>query len=143
MDNKSLIAVGVIVIVVFLAFVFALPGGTDLPEAGTAIGTAGGMETRTSDMESVTIDLTPVTVNENEIIFNIGVNTHSVDLSAYDLKALAILSYSGKNVKPSGAPALSGHHNSGVLSFAVDEEPASFAVTIINLPAGERAFTWP
>ena len=144
MDNKLLFAVGAVVIVVFLAFVFALPKGSEETNAAqTSTGAGSGMGTKTSDAGSVTVDLTPVIVNEREVSFTIGVNTHSVDLSGYDLGELATLAYDGKTAEPSSAPSLSGHHNTGTLRFAVDKQPSRFTVTIVNLPAGERVFAWP
>ncbi len=100
-------------------------------------------ETKTSQGE-VVIDLTPREFKDGKLYFDIGVNTHTVELENYDLKKLTILSYGGLSYKPALAPILSGHHNSGTLVFEVEDKLEEFTITINSIPdVEERVFIWP
>ena len=98
--------------------------------------------TITSEGE-VTIDITPMEFDDGKFYFDINLNTHSVELSSYDLYQLIKIQVDEKNTAPSSAPKLSGHHNSGTLIFDVGIEPKSFRIIINNIPdIEERTFQW-
>lgn len=91
----------------------------------------------------VSIELTPQNVNNGQLVVDIAVNTHSVDLSQFDLKEITTLEYNGKTVNPISAPILGGHHSNGELIFEVDGEIDSFTIRIKSIPkVDERIFTW-
>jgi len=72
-----------------------------------------------------------------------SVNTHSVDLSQFDLKEIITLEYNGKIEKPISAFSLQGHHSNGKLLFNVKEELTLFSVIIDGIPkVNKRVFTW-
>ena len=72
-----------------------------------------------------------------------SVNTHSVDLSQYDLLQITTLEYNGNVIKPRSAPSLSGHHNSGTLVFDTGKELKTFKIIIKDIPdIKERIFEW-
>ena len=97
--------------------------------------------TQTND---VLIGLTPARIENNRFEINFVANTHSVDLSQFDLMKITTLVYENKQVKPISVPALSGHHSSGELVFVVDKIPNNFKITIKNIPnIEERIFEWP
>src|SRR3972149_9759945 len=73
----------------------------------------------TTEQGDVSIELKPLGVRDGKLVVNIAANTHSVDLSQFDLKQIARLEYEGKSASPFTAPVLSGHHSSGVLEFEV------------------------
>lgn len=99
---------------------------------------------RTSDEGQVSVDITPKKFDGGKIYFDIGVNTHSVDLSKFELKEITLLETDGKKLYPEFAPPLTGHHNSGQLVFSVKEEPKEYRIIITGLAAaGERVFSWP
>lgn len=99
-------------------------------------------ETKISESE-VTIELTPKEFENGKLYVDIGVNTHSGNLADYDLNALTTLEFEGKSIKPSSAPKLSGHHNSGTLVFDIGKELDNFKIVVINLPEiQERIFEW-
>lgn len=101
------------------------------------------ISTGTTAEGDVQIDLSPKGVNSGQLFVAVSANTHSVELSAYNLAELAVLEYGGKSVRPSSAPAFSGHHNSGSLVFNVDEDLQAFTITIRGIPAvSERVFAW-
>ena len=91
----------------------------------------------------VAVDLKPHKVSNGQLQVDIGVNTHSVSLEGFDLKEITTLEFSGKTIKPTSVPRLSGHHNSGTLVFDVGENIESFTIKIIGIPkVEERVFTW-
>lgn len=99
--------------------------------------------TGTTGPGDVAIELTPLGVKEGKLEVQIAANTHSVDLSPFDLKELTTLEYTGKLLKPQSVPRLVGHHVYGVMAFPLAEDPGEFAITITGIPrVGERIFEW-
>lgn len=108
--------------------------------------------TRTDAQGAITVEATPLTLNDpgDTLTFEIGLTTHSVDLSM-DLATLATLTTDNGHVVQAAlwdAPR-GGHHVSGMLSFpaSVDGTPVldgatTLTLTIANLDAPERTFTW-
>lgn len=91
----------------------------------------------------VLIELTPHKVDKRRLEVDISVNTHSVDLSQFDLKQITTLKYKDKSIKPSLVPSLNGHHSSGTLVFDVDEDIDIFTIIIVGIPnVEERIFSW-
>ena len=85
----------------------------------------------------------PHPVKGGELEVDLWANTHSVDLSQFNLKKMTVLEFDGKTIAPSKSPALFGHHSSGMLIFDVDEQPESFTIKITGIPAvEERVFEW-
>jgi hypothetical protein len=107
---------------------------------------------RNDEQGQISVAVTPVNLTDpgETVEFEVGLNTHSVDLSM-DLAALATLTTdTGATVQASqwDAPG-GGHHVSGKLIFpaAVDGAPllegaATLTLTIKNLDVPERVFTW-
>jgi hypothetical protein len=107
---------------------------------------------RTDAQGAVTIEVKPDNLsNPGEVlVFQISMNTHSVDLSM-DLATLATLTTdNGNTVQASlwDAP-LGGHHVSGMLSFPAKLDGNSFldgatklSLIIKDVDAPERIFTW-
>jgi hypothetical protein len=109
-------------------------------------------EVQLDEQGFVEVAVTPLNLNapSGTLDFNVGLNTHSVDLSM-DLAAVATLEAdNGLGVEavtwdaPSG-----GHHVSGVLSFPalVDggkllDGASHLTLKIHNVDAPERIFTW-
>jgi hypothetical protein len=91
---------------------------------------------------------------DDGFVFNIAMDTHSVDLDGYDLSELAVLILDGElEVRPRGWDAPSGgHHRKGTLRFpdvSVDGTPIEVSRVrsvqlIVKDVAGvpERSFTW-
>src|SRR3989344_167273 len=84
-----------------------------------------------TDEGDAQIELTP-SYNNGQLEVEIAINTHSVDLSQFDLKEITTLEYNGKVAKPVSAPALGGHHVNGKLVFKVDEDPDDFTIKIVG-----------
>ena len=107
---------------------------------------------RVDNQGAVEVSVTPVNLNnpEETLIFEVVLNTHSVDLSM-DLATVATLNTdTGKSVRAAvwEAPR-GGHHVEGKLSFpaSVDGEPLlegakTLTLTIIDLDVPERILAW-
>ncbi len=100
--------------------------------------------TGSTDEADVLIELTPESIRNGKLTVNLSANTHSVDLSKFDLTKITTLEYAGKTVAPVSAPSMSGHHVSGELVFQVVEESLErFQITIRGIPAKEeRTYIW-
>lgn len=109
--------------------------------------------TQVSEGGQVTIEVTWLGPHAG-LVFEVAMNTHSVDLDGYDLAKLAVLRTDrGQEVRPSrwDAPA-GGHHRRGTLAFpdkAPDGGPligpnTAWIELVIRDVAGvpERVFRW-
>jgi len=101
------------------------------------------ISTGSTEMGDVLIELTPKFVSNQNMVMNINANTHSVDLSQFDLVKITTLEYDGKIIKPTSVLNLGGHHSSGEIAFKVEKEIKSFKVKIKGIPnIEERIFEW-
>ena len=96
--------------------------------------------TQTGD---VLIELTLISMPDGKLQFEMAANTHSVDLSQYNMVELTTLEYDGKAIKPVSAPELSGHHTSGNIIFDAGSDLKDFKVIVKGIPnVDERVFEW-
>ena len=92
----------------------------------------------------VSIGIKFLTKINNQLTFSISVDTHSVDLSQFNLQKLVTLDYNEKSIRPISTPTLSGHHASGNLKFEIQGEADNFAIKIKGIPSDlEREFKFP
>jgi hypothetical protein len=103
--------------------------------------------TRTNSGGGVTVNVTyPHSQNTEEPRFEVVLDTHSVNLDAYDLKALSLLrddsgnTYQPVRVENKG----SGHHREIAIVFPKVSAPAKRLELVIKDIAGikERSFSW-
>ena len=113
---------------------------------GSSIANTGSFQSKSSgstNNNDVEIVLTPKQAANGILEVIINANTHSVDLSQFDLTQIATLEYNGNKIKPNSAPKLSGHHVSGSLIFNIDKQINNFAIKIQGIPSeNERIFSW-
>ena len=131
-----------ITLVLFLATSGLLPGvlGTD-----QGLGAAPSGFTHTDSGGGVTVNVTYVHPKDtNEIRFEVVMDSHTVNLDPYDLKALSLLrDDTGKNYQPTKlASKGSGHHREFTISFPKISPPAKRMELVIKEVAGikERMF---
>lgn len=144
------IALAVIgLLIAFTGFTFDTTKNTEIKvdtKKSTAVSEESGFKlisTGSTGSGEVEIDLKPHAIKDGLLEVDIGVNTHSVSLEGFDLKEITVLEFNGKSIKPSSAPALAGHHNSGTLTFDVGEDIESFIIKITGIPKVEvRIFEW-
>ena len=99
---------------------------------------------------SVTIDIEWMPGKDNSLIFNVAMNTHSVNLDQYDLGKLAILRDATDNeYQPlSWDSTPGGHHRRGILIFSlpdsISNEETEYLEMVIRDVAGinERVLRW-
>jgi hypothetical protein len=108
------------------------------PATGIARSNAGG---------GVTVNVTyPHSQGADETRFEVVLDTHSVNLDAYDLKALSLLrDDSGKTYQPVRVENKgSGHHREIAIVFPKVSPPAKRLELVIKDIAGikERSFSW-
>jgi len=130
-------------------FVSEEPGKTpasSLPASG--IPASGLVQSNTGG--GVTIEVKWLTERKEALVFDVAMDTHSVDLDQYDLKELALLQDSqGKEYRPtSWESALGGHHRRGILTFAIPDSLSQKTTRYLKLTirdvAGvkERVLQW-
>ncbi len=91
----------------------------------------------------VEIQLTPGLINDNRLVVKVAMNTHSVDLGAFDLVKITTLEYGGKTINPIEAKRPSGHHSYGKIIFDIGEELSSFKINIRGIPKIQnRVYEW-
>ena len=131
-------------IIIVLASYWYTSSSSPVPVNGNS--NAAAFQTITSgstDPGSAQVDLTPESALNGQLKADFAINTHSVDLSQYDLVKITTLEYGGKKINPVSAPALQGHHTSGTLIFNVDQNLNKFKITITGIPnVQERVFEW-
>jgi len=125
------------------------PGSTVEPTQG--VGQQSDL-TKSDAQGAVTIEVTPLNMDQpgDTLLFDISMNTHSVDLSM-DLAQLSTLTTdTGKTIQASlwDAPK-GGHHLEGKLSFPITLDGENFldgatsiTLTINNVDAQSRTFIW-
>ncbi|MBI2851346.1 MAG: hypothetical protein HYX80_09995 [Chloroflexi bacterium] len=119
------------------------------PPASSVSGPTNGLK-QTNDGGSVTIALTWQGEKGNSLVFNVAMDTHSVDLDQYDLGKLAILrDDNAKEYRPTSWQARpGGHHRTGTLTFplpdSLSQGQTKSAEIVIRDVSGiqERVLRW-
>lgn len=127
------------------------PSTSDAPPsaANDSVPISNGL-TQTSAGGAVEIQVKWLADKKDSLVFDVSMNTHSVDLDKYDLKQLTVLHDSqGNEYQPlSWNSAAGGHHRSGKLIFAVpgslNEGGTKFLHMVMWNVAGvgERSLEW-
>lgn len=104
-------------------------------------------ETRSNDGGSVTVDVKPTALTVGEpVVFEVTMNTHSVDLSDDMTKISILRDDAGKEYKATAwdGPGGGGHHREGTLKFpALASKPKYVELVIKGLAKiPERVFKW-
>lgn len=137
--KKIDVAIYIILIAIGIYTIYGLTKGNNHANSDKL----GMISTGSTDSGDVAIDMTPIEIDDKNLILNIALNTHSVDLSQFDLRQIATLKYNGKIVYPAEAPEIEGHHSSGKIVFDIDGNLRDFTVTIKGIPKiEERAYEW-
>ena len=155
--KSSVLAISIIMVAVLVAGCSSrfVPQGEEgayspSPSSGSSFNepTNGLVQTNTGG--SVTIDVEWIKAEDGLLIFDVAMNTHSVDLDQYDLGELAVLRDDTSNeyhpVSWDSAPG--GHHRSGTLIFSIPDSvsqgKAKYVEIVIRDIAGidERVLKW-
>ena len=118
-----------------------------LLENNESLAAAAAHATRTDSAGGVTVKITLLDAKASgEMRFQVSLDTHSVNLDGYDLKALTLLrddggnDYSPTTVESKG----SGHHREAILRFAKIKSGTKRVELVVRNVAGvkERLFRW-
>ena len=129
------------IVLYFGAFLMILGGSV----GGGAAVSSGAVQSQAGG--GVTLKLTYVNPGSSEgPRFNVVLDTHSVNLDQYDLKALTLLRDStGRNYEPSKVEnKSSGHHREALVIFPKPAGDAKWVEVVFKDIAGvkERTFRW-
>ena len=135
--NSVRASIAVFVVALFLVGLFGI---------AKSFGAAAGLA-RSHSGGGVTVKVTYVDPQAaDELRFEVVLDTHSVNLDGYDLKALSQLRYkAGKTYEPTKIESKgSGHHREIVLGFPKPSPEAKRLELVIRDIAGvkERTFRW-
>ncbi|MBI4283067.1 MAG: hypothetical protein HY663_01195 [Chloroflexi bacterium] len=153
LTKYTALAISLIMVAVLVAGCssrFTTQSGKEGPSSGSSSSAPAKGLAQTSTEGSVTIDVKWVKTEGDLLIFDVSMNTHSVDLDRYDLEKLAILrDDTGNEYRPASwdSPA-GGHHRTGTLVFplpdSVRQGKAKYVEMVIRDIAGikERVLKW-
>lgn len=105
------------------------------------------LESKVDIQGVVTVEVTPVPFlpEDLEWKFNIGLNTHSIELDQDMTKVSVLFDENGREYKPirwEGAVS-GGHHREGILVFkSIVPIPKSIELKIVDIDAPVRSFVW-
>ena len=152
--KSSLLILGALLLVAIAAgcsrgFVSPEKGEVYLPSSGSSHEPTNGL-VQSSVGDAVTIDVEWIKEGDGLLIFDVSMNTHSVDLDGYDLGELAVLRDDmGTEYHPvSWNSAAGGHHRKGTLTFpspdSLSQAKAKYIEMMIRGVAGieERVLKW-
>lgn len=151
MDSKiiSIAALAAAAIAGFLVFYHgpAAVGKTPIPaETSKQANTRQKWETKTDDRVSVAVVITPLDLSPQsaEWKFDVGMNTHSVELDQDMTKSAVLIDDKGKEYKPvKWEGPVGGHHREGVLSFKpVIPASQSIQLKLLDIGGVDRNFIW-
>ncbi len=143
MTNAIKLFVGALILTVLLAGCTRI-SSPDSPQAAATRSWLGETKiTGTTETGDVSIALTPQRIAGNILAVAMKVDTHSVDLSPFDLTRTTILTAAGKTYRPIGTPKLTGHHASGTLLFKIKKIPEQMTIKIQGIPMQQqRVYQW-
>jgi hypothetical protein len=126
-----------ILALLFAIYTIAFPTQQTSTTNPTQTSTYDPITTGTTNQGDVEITLQPQ--KGEKLTISMSANTHSIDLSKYNLAELVTLN---DLQKPIQSPTLSGHHAQGQLVFEKPETP-TLTVKIKGIPQQqERVYTW-
>lgn len=123
------------------------PAASNPAASSASKSSAAAFETQSSAGGSVTVDVKPTTLVVGEpVVFDVAMNTHSVDLSD-DMTKISILRDDvGQEYKPTAwyGPGGGGHHRAGTLKFAALISKPKYVELVIKglAQVPERVFRW-
>jgi uncharacterized protein YxeA len=133
----------------FLIFYQSRPARQNTPvinQTGQQANNSQKWETKTDDQVNVTVVVTPTDLSPQSIEwkFDIGMNTHSVELDQDMMKSVVLIDDQGKEYRPlKWEGPVGGHHREGVLTFnRIMPTPKSIELKVSGIGDVVRSFTW-
>jgi hypothetical protein len=92
------------------------------------------------------IELSPKRVDKSTLEVSFNINSHSVGLSGFNLKEIAVLEHGEHVFMPVRAGRVGGHHSAGVIVFDVGDKVSnkdSIKIRLHGIPKlQERIYEW-
>jgi hypothetical protein len=145
--SKPILIIIAFVLVAGVLFV-ASRNKVDGPASPSSTGQTSKWESKTDEQASVTIVVKPVELSAGalEWKFDVGMNTHSVELDQDMTKIAVLVDDQGRQYQPVGweGAAPGGHHREGILNFkSISPAPKSVELRILNIAnVPVRSFSW-
>lgn len=103
-------------------------------------------ETKTDDQASANVVVTPLDLSQQSLgwKFDVGMNTHSVELDQDMTKITVLVDDQGKEYTPTKWDGpVGGHHREGTLSFTpITPYPQYLVMKIRGIGGVDRSFKW-
>ncbi len=148
--SKTFLLITIVAVGVLAFSVFSKNKANSIATNNSAQGgksSAGIWESRIDTQGTVTVKVTPLELSSKAVEwkFDIGLNTHTVELDQELVEIAMLVDNQGKEYRPirwEGA-APGGHHREGVLIFkSIIPLPKSIELKILNIDAPVRSFVW-
>ncbi|MBI2832471.1 MAG: hypothetical protein HYX79_09460 [Chloroflexi bacterium] len=148
---KTLIATFLLMTVILLAGCSS--GEVGKPQVLQSVASPSGVPVKervqSSTAANVTIEVELVRIEGSTLVFEVAMDTHSVDLDKFNLGELAILrDGTGKEYRPASWNAeAGGHHRSGTLTFRLPDSSSLanskyMEMVIRDVAVKERVLKW-
>ncbi len=150
MQHKGIIIAYVIVSLIGAAVVYRIVAGSGSgapvsPQA-SGVSSQSQWESKSDDQANVTVIVKPLDLRPESKVwtFDIGMNTHSVELNQDMTKIAVLVDDTGKEYQPLGWEGdAGGHHREGTLSFSsISPTPKSVTLRVSGIADVVRTFTW-
>jgi hypothetical protein len=151
-SNNKFIILAIIILILGMVLILNNKSSKDNSDFGNSIKSRNGEElvdkyqTKTDEQASVTVDITPKKLGlaEEKNIFEVSLNTHSVDLS-YDFQKIIIREDDLGNIYQAleWTGGEGGHHLVGEIIFPkLNLSAKKVKLTINGVGGAERVFEW-
>lgn len=141
-------AIYIIIAFVVVAAVLLLLSRNNTAGNSPSQNTASAYETKTDSQAEVNVTVTPLGLKSNSAQwkFDVGFNTHSVELNQDPSQVSVLIDDQGKQYQPVSwqGPQPGGHHLEGILIFnPISPLPKSVTLKILGIAGvSSRDFTW-
>lgn len=145
--SKPILIIIAFILLIGLLFV-ASRNKSGGPATPAPAGQTSKWESKTDEQDEVTAMVKPLELSAgaSEWKFDVGLNTHSVELDQDMTRIAVLVDDQGRQYQPTGwegAPA-GGHHREGILKFkSITPAPKSVELRLLNIGnAKARSFIW-
>ncbi len=144
--NKPILIIIVFLLVAGVLFVVSR-NKADGPAIQSPAGQTSKWESKTDEQDAVTIVVKPIELSAGaaEWKFDVGMNTHSVELAQDMTQTAVLVDDQGKQYQPTSwdGAAPGGHHREGVLTFKSLPTTKSAELRLLNIGSVPvRSYSW-
>lgn len=126
--------------------IFYRPASNPAPQNTQSTSSQQALKTKADEQANVTVVVTPKDVSSQSAkwTFDVGMNTHSVELDQDMTKIAVLIDDQGKGYAPTDWDGpVGGHHREGILTFnRPDPLPRTIRIKISGIGDVTRTFNW-